>query len=72
MFYNSYTFDNDSLISMSFATFISSWFTFLPRLSRVHNKIDLISEKEIFLRSQDIGKQYSCFRFDVIISANTD
>ena len=47
-------------------------FTFLPRLPRIHNKIDLITEKEIFRRSQDIVRQYSCFRFIVIISVNTE
>ena len=37
----------------------------------MHNKIDHISEKEIFRRDQDIVMQYSCFRFINIISANT-
>ena len=37
-----------------------------------YNKIDLISEKQIFSHNQDIVMQYSCFRFNVIISANTE
>ena len=38
----------------------------------MHNKIDLISKKEVFRRNQDIMMQYSCFRFVAIISANVE
>ena len=51
---------------------VSSSFTFLPRLPHMHNKIDLVSGKDIFPRNQDIVMQYSCFCFSVIISANTE
>ena len=37
-----------------------------------NNKIELISEKEIFRRNQEIAMQYSCLRFIVIIPANTE
>ena len=41
-------------------------------LLHIHEKIDLIREKEIFRRNQHIMMQYSCFRFDAIISTNTE
>ena len=67
------TFNNDSLISMQFSTFIiSSWFKFLPGLTGIHNEIDLISEKEIFCHNKDIVMQNSCFCFVAIIPADTE
>ena len=41
-------------------------------IPHIHNKIDVISEKETFHHNQDILMQYSCFLCIAIISANAE
>lgn len=41
-------------------------------IPHMHNKIDVISEKETFRHNQDILMQYSCFLCIAIISATAE